>query len=622
MKKLIFTCAVLIFKALLYAQQPAKEIKLSELFLKNEISIFNIASKNSKFSLFDTITISFTLTNNFNTDTLIYYTEGYCDWYSFTATPVNSSKAAVHQISGRKYFGKIAYENVYYPAQKLLLAANTSYNCFVQWKSNSYNQSGTSSALLTPAAYFANKKPIEKALYTNNIITYFFTGAICFGFFLFLFLYYKSRYKLFGLYAAFLFFQELYGIVLFDVYTSIGSLFISHINWDEYVTELIVFLGQAIYIQFLIGWLKIKEISKRLTSIFNLLSLFFLLYAVSFFIIYLIEPQWQPLFYMRAVVRLLGLLFQLFLFYNIIFKIKTPGRWYILVGNMLLMLMAIIMIYIKGKGGFINTWLEDIDNASWYMLGVLFESLCFSLGMGLHYFELQNEKNILHIQNLKARQLQLEAEENKLNDRLRISQDLHDSLGSTLSSISVYSQVAKIHGEKNEAKDLNELLEKISGTSNQMVAEMNDIVWAINPLNDDMEKIIQRMESFAKPLSAARNIHFDLQYDKSIILLQLDMEKRKNFYLIFKEAVNNAIKYSGASELSAKINLAEQKLLLQVKDNGVGFNPENEMTGYSKSLSGNGLSNMHARAAELNAELKIFSHPGKGTAVTLQFLVN
>ena len=236
---------------------------------------------------------------------------------------------------------------MYYPAQKLLLAANTSYNCFVQWKSNSYNQSGTSSALLTPAAYFANKKPIEKALYTNNIITYFFTGAICFGFFLFLFLYYKSRYKLFGLYAAFLFFQGIYGIVLFDVYTSIGSLFISHINWDEYVTELIVFLGQAIYIQFLIGWLKIKEISKRLTRIFNLLSLFFLVYSVSFFIIYLIEPQWQPLFYMRAVVRLLGLLFQLFLFYNIIFKIKTPGRWYILVGNMLLMLMAIIMIYIN-----------------------------------------------------------------------------------------------------------------------------------------------------------------------------------------------------------------------------------------------------------------------------------
>jgi len=211
----------------------------------------------------------------------------------------------------------------------------------------------------------------------------------------------------------------------------------------------------------------------------------------------------------------------------------------------------------------------------------------------------------------------LNAEQAKLKDRLMISQDLHDSIGSTLSSISVYSQVAKIQGEKSEKEDLNELLEKISSTSNEMVGEMNDIVWAINPRNDNMEKIIQRMESFARPLAAARNIRFDLAADPSIASLQLDMEKRKNFYLIFKEAVTNAIKYSGASELVADIHAANNKLVLTVKDNGVGFNPENEMGAHSNSLSGNGLKNMHARAAELNGELTILSQPGKGTAITL-----
>jgi signal transduction histidine kinase len=605
----------------LYAQLAAKEIKLSELFLNQSISIFDIAPKNSNPSLYDTIKVSFILTNDFDRDSIIYYTEGHCDWYSFYAAPLNKSYPVIHQLSGRDYFGKIPFDNVYNPAQKLLLKAGTSYNCIVKWKSGCYLKAGTTSSLITASAYFENTNKLQTFWYTNHIITFLFTGAIGFAFFFFLFLFYKSRYPLFGVYTAFLFMQILYAIILLDVYTIVGSLLIPHPNWDEYVTELVAFLGQAIYIQFIIGWLKIKQTSIRLARIFNMLSIFFFVYAISFFTIYTIAPDWQPLWHLKAGVRLLGLLFQLFLFYNIIFKIKTAGRFYILVGNVLFMIMAIIMIYIRGKEGFINTWFEDIDNASWYMLGVLSESICFSFGMGLHYFELKHEKDTLSIQSLQARQLQLEAEENNLNDRLRISQDLHDHIGSTLSSISVYSQVAKIHGEKKEAGDLNELLEKISSTSNDMITEMNDIVWAINPVNDSLEKIIQRMESFAKPLAAARNIHFDFQYDSTILSIHLDMDKRKNFYLIFKEAVNNAIKYSGASELTAEIMLSENKLVLKIQDNGVGFNPENEKAGHSRSLSGNGLRNMHARATELNAVLMILSLPGKGTAITLQLPV-
>ena len=393
----------------------------------------------------------------------------------------------------------------------------------------------------------------------------------------------------------------------------------NHFNWDEYVTEFIVFIGQFIYVQFIIGWLKMKDTSTRVARIFNIISLVFLVYAFLFFIIYSVNAQWPYMVQMKIGIRLLSLLFQLFLFYIIIFKIKTTGRWYILVGNLLLMIMAIIMIYLRGRGLFDNTILEEIDNASWYMIGVLCENLCFTMGIGQHYYGLQNEKNEFHFVALKSRQLQLETEENNLRDRLRISQDLHDNIGSALSSISVYSQVAKIYGEKKETTELNELLEKISGTSSEMVGEMNDIVWAINPRNDSMEKIIDRMESFTRPLAVARNIHFDFTYDDSITSLQLDMDKRKNFYLLFKEAVTNAIKYSGATELLADIRAAGNELMLTVKDNGVGFNPEIELTGRSGSLSGNGLRNMHSRATLLNGNLNIQSEAGKGAAIKLQF---
>lgn len=201
--------------------------------------------------------------------------------------------------------------------------------------------------------------------------------------------------------------------------------------------------------------------------------------------------------------------------------------------------------------------------------------------------------------------------------RNKIAQDLHDNVGSTLSSISVYSQVAQIQGEEGNKEELNEVLDKISTTSNDMIAEMNDIVWAINPANDNMEKIILRMESFAKPLLAARNMQFHFNCTDEAMKLNLDMEKRKNFFLVFKEAVNNAIKYSGASSLLADIAVHQQQLRLRVEDNGIGFNQHAELTSGSNTMGGNGLRNMQARAKELKGTLHIKSKPGNGTKVEL-----
>ncbi len=217
------------------------------------------------------------------------------------------------------------------------------------------------------------------------------------------------------------------------------------------------------------------------------------------------------------------------------------------------------------------------------------------------------------------RRKKIEIEQVKLKDRLNISRGLHDDMGSTLSSISVYSKVAQIKSEENNKEELNDVLEKISMASGEMVAEMNDTVWAINPGNDSLEKIIQRMESFARPLVAARNIHFSFQHNKEIHSMHLDMEKRKNFYLIFKEVINNAIKYSGASTIRVELNHSNNHFELLVKDDGVGFNVEQEMREPSLSLSGNGLRNMQMRTKEIKGELQVNSIPGKGTEIKLNF---
>ncbi len=203
--------------------------------------------------------------------------------------------------------------------------------------------------------------------------------------------------------------------------------------------------------------------------------------------------------------------------------------------------------------------------------------------------------------------------------RNKIAQDLHDSMGSTLSSISVYSQVAKIYKQQQKENQLQETLEKISETSSEMIGEMNDIVWAINPRNDNMDVIVQRMESYAKPLLAARQISFSFEYDEMVKQINLEMTKRKNFYLIYKESINNVLKYADCSNLLVTLRVIHSQLQMTIKDNGRGFDPSTIARYNSASLSGNGLRNMQMRAKEMKGKCTIESEPGKGTIVNLQF---
>ncbi len=205
--------------------------------------------------------------------------------------------------------------------------------------------------------------------------------------------------------------------------------------------------------------------------------------------------------------------------------------------------------------------------------------------------------------------------------RNKIAQDLHDDVGSTLSSIAVYSQVAKIYCEQQRPEALKDTIEKINDTAGEMIVDMNDIVWAINPRNDNMHTILQRMESFARPLTAAKGISFHFDADEDMKQVSLSMTRRKNFYLIFRESVNNVLKYAGSRNLWVKVRKEHHHLELTVQDDGKGFEPEKVKINASQSLSGNGLNNMRMRAEEMKGTLRITSQPGQGTTIYLRFPV-
>jgi len=193
--------------------------------------------------------------------------------------------------------------------------------------------------------------------------------------------------------------------------------------------------------------------------------------------------------------------------------------------------------------------------------------------------------------------------------RNNIASDLHDDIGSTLNSISIYSEVAK----QQAGKDIP-ALELIGMNSRKIVENMSDIVWTINPENDSFEKIIVRMRSFAYQLLKAKQVEYSFEVDEKLNPLSLPMQVRKNFYLVFKEAITNLVKYSCASRVFISLYEENKAIILKIRDNGKGI-PENFET------LGNGLLNMKRRAEEIRAGLMIQSANGEGTSIEMMLKI-
>ncbi|HYV91622.1 MAG TPA: two-component regulator propeller domain-containing protein [Chitinophagales bacterium] len=197
------------------------------------------------------------------------------------------------------------------------------------------------------------------------------------------------------------------------------------------------------------------------------------------------------------------------------------------------------------------------------------------------------------------------------NIRNKIAGDLHDDIGSTLSSIAIYSELVN-EEMKEKSEKASSLLETISENARTTVESMSDIVWAINPKNDRFENILIRMRTFASGILEAKNIDLRFEASSSLSELKLQMEERKNLYLILKEAVNNVAKYSGCENCTIRLWQEGKMLNMEIADDGLGFDINN----YS---AGNGLLNMKKRGKEMNGQFSFQSAKGTGTTIHLSF---
>jgi signal transduction histidine kinase/ligand-binding sensor domain-containing protein len=194
--------------------------------------------------------------------------------------------------------------------------------------------------------------------------------------------------------------------------------------------------------------------------------------------------------------------------------------------------------------------------------------------------------------------------------RNQLARDLHDDMGSTLSTINILSSMAKTKIGVDPAKS-SEYISKISENSQRMMDAMDDIVWSIKPQNDTMERLIARMREFATEVLESKDILLNIEIGEKVLDMKLEMDARRDLFLIFKEGINNAAKYSKATRLYVSFTLDKNVFNLKIKDYGIGFD--------SESLErGNGLENMEKRARNLKGTLTIHSSPGEGTTLDLK----
>jgi ligand-binding sensor domain-containing protein/signal transduction histidine kinase len=196
--------------------------------------------------------------------------------------------------------------------------------------------------------------------------------------------------------------------------------------------------------------------------------------------------------------------------------------------------------------------------------------------------------------------------------RLRTAEDFHDEVGNKLTRINVLTNVLKEKLSDRAPVDTNRIIEQIQDNTALLYSGTRDILWSLKPTNDNLYEILHRLRDFGGELFQDTDVDFIFAgTDEHWRLYKLPLDVSRNLIMIFKEALNNSLKYSGANTVRLEASLIEDHTLqIALNDDGEGFDPQNVKKGH-------GIDNMKVRANRINGILQIISEPGKGARIKL-----
>jgi ligand-binding sensor domain-containing protein/two-component sensor histidine kinase len=198
------------------------------------------------------------------------------------------------------------------------------------------------------------------------------------------------------------------------------------------------------------------------------------------------------------------------------------------------------------------------------------------------------------------------------NVRNSIATDLHDDIGSTLTNISVLSELTDKTLE--QPAKARQYLERITEEVNASGQALDDIIWSVNTNNDTLDEMVARMRRFASEIFDHTTTQYHFMLEEGSAQKKIDMEHRKDIYLVYKEAINNIYKHASAQHVFIRLSLANQFLEMEIKDDGKGFDPNSD-------THRNGLKNLKTRVGKWKGIIKVESGRNEGTMIQIKIPV-
>ncbi|RMG66769.1 MAG: hypothetical protein D6715_06140, partial [Calditrichaeota bacterium] len=191
--------------------------------------------------------------------------------------------------------------------------------------------------------------------------------------------------------------------------------------------------------------------------------------------------------------------------------------------------------------------------------------------------------------------------------RQRIARDLHDDVGSSLSSIALTAELLQKELATNGL--VSRQLRRVRTTAQKLIGTLEEIVWAVDPSRDYLEDCLAHMRELASALLTPKGIAYAFHVQENGLPDHLPMAFRKQLFLIYKELLHNVVKHAAATRVHIRCLRENHYLVLEVCDNGRGFRLSN------RPHSGHGLESIRQRAADLEGRVEICSQPGSGTQI-------
>lgn len=435
-----------------------------------------------------------------------------------------------------------------------------------------------------------------------EIFYLFFQGILTFQALVFGVLFFVTHRRDLLYYSLFLFFAAIYFFINAP-YTFFGipENVVWNSTWYNYINTPVIIVENFFYLLFLKAFFSDITTDKNISRVFRFVLWLMPVIVMLFIVLTLLHNNKQFIFY---TVKLITVVPAAAVAY-VVFKRKPPFAGPVAIGLLCTVTGTCITVcmIILGNNG-VHSLFTDGYPLFFIRLGILGDMI-FYLAAILQKWHFQEKQ--LAVEKLQS-QLAVE------NLRNKISGELHDDLGSTLSGISMYSHIINSLVQSGNYEQVKESAGIIQKSADEMTQHLGDLVWSINPDHDTLQKLIEKLEEYARDMAAVKNMQVGIVVEEDSKSIALPLESRRNIYLFCKEAINNAVKYSNGSLLELVVRKSTGRLEFSVTDNGNGFNAE-------MIKRGNGLNNMQKRADQMGAILIVQSKIDEGTRVSLQYKI-